>query len=53
MWLACFRFVSLGDICGIAHGRVQFTGTLACIVLALALGYRSVVAKPPSVDEVR
>ena len=33
--------------------RVQFTATLVCIVLALALGDRFVVDKPPSVDEVR
>ena len=33
--------------------RVQFTATLACIVLAFALGDRLVVDKPPSVDEVR
>ena len=33
--------------------RVQFTATLACIVLALTLGDRLVVDKPPSVDDVR
>ena len=33
--------------------NVQFTATLACIVLAFALGDRLVVDKPPSVDEVR
>ena len=33
--------------------RVQFTATLACIVLAFALGDRRAVDKPPSVDEVR
>ena len=33
--------------------RVQFTATLACIVLAFALGDRLVVDKPPCVDEVR
>ena len=33
--------------------RVQFTATLACIVLAFALGGRLVVDKPPSVHEVR
>ena len=33
--------------------RVQFTATLACIVLAFALGDRLVVDKPPSIDEVR
>ena len=33
--------------------RVQFTATLACSVLAFALGDRLVVDKPPSVDEVR
>ena len=33
--------------------RVQFTATLACIVLAFALGDRLVVDKPPFVDEVR
>ena len=33
--------------------RVQLTATLACIVLAFALGDRLVVDKPPSVDEVR
>ena len=32
---------------------MQFTTTLACIVLAFALGDRLVVDKPPSVDEVR
>ena len=32
---------------------MQFTATLACIVLAFALGDRLVVHKPPSVDEVR
>ena len=32
---------------------MQFTATLACIVLAFALGDRLVVDKPPSVDEVR
>ena len=33
--------------------RVQFTATLACIVLAFALGDWPAVDKPPSVDEVR
>ena len=33
--------------------RVQFTATLACIVLAFALGDRLVVDKLPLVDEVR
>ena len=33
--------------------RVQFTATLACIVLAFALGDQLVVDKPPSIDEVR
>ena len=33
--------------------RVQFTATLACIVLAFVLGDRRVVDKPPLVDEVR
>ena len=33
--------------------NVQFTATLACIVLAFALGDWLVVDKPPSVDEVR
>ena len=33
--------------------RVQFTATLACIVLAFALGDRCAVDKPPFVDEVR
>ena len=33
--------------------RVQFTATLACIVLAFALGDRCVVDKPPLIDEVR
>ena len=32
---------------------VQFTATLACIVLAFALGDRCAVDKPPLVDEVR
>ena len=32
--------------------RAQFTATLACIVLAFALGDRLVVDKPPSADEV-
>ena len=49
---ACLRFVSLGDMCGI-DGRVQFTATLACIVLAFVLGDWLMVDKPPSVDEVR
>ena len=35
------------------NSRVQFTASLACIVLAFALGDRLVVEKPPSVDEVR
>ena len=33
--------------------RVQFTATLACIVLAFALGDRRAVDKPPLLDEVR
>ena len=33
--------------------RVQFTATLACVVLAFALGDRCAVDKPPLVDEVR
>ena len=33
--------------------RVQFTATVACIVLAFALGDRLLVDKLPSVDEVR
>ena len=33
--------------------RVQFTATLACIILAFALGDRLLVDKPPCVDEVR
>ena len=33
--------------------RVQFTATVACIVLAFSLGDRFVVDKPLSVDEVR
>ena len=33
--------------------RVQFTTTLACNVLAFALGDQLVANKPPSVDEVR
>ena len=33
--------------------RVQFAATLACVVLAFALGDRLVVDKPPSVAEVR
>ena len=33
--------------------RVQFTATLACIVLAFTLGDRLLVDKPPSVDEDR
>ena len=33
--------------------RVQFTATLACIVLVSALGDRLLVDKLPSVDEVR
>ena len=42
------------EICvALRNWRVQFTATLACIVLAFALGDRLVVDKPPSVDEVR
>ena len=42
------------EICvALRNWRVQFTATLACIVLAFALGERLVVDKPPSVDEVR
>ena len=37
----------------LSNWRVQLTATLACIVLAFALGDRLVVNKPPSVDEVR
>ena len=33
--------------------RVQFAATLACIVLAFALGDRCAVDKQPLVDEVR
>ena len=33
--------------------NVQFTATLACIVLTFALGDRCAVDKPPLVDEVR
>ena len=33
--------------------RVQFTATVACIVLAFALGDRCAVDKPRLVDEVR
>ena len=38
---------------GLRNWRVQFIATLACIVLAFALGDRLLVDKPPSVDEVR
>ena len=42
------------EICvALRNWRVQFTATLACIVLAFSLGDRLVVDKPPSVDEVR
>ena len=42
------------EICvALRNWRVQFTATLACIMLAFALGDRLVVDKPPSVDEVR
>ena len=42
------------EICvALRNWRVQFTATLACIVLAFALGDRLVVDKPPCVDEVR
>ena len=42
------------EICvALRNWRVQFTATLACIVLAFALGDRLVVDKPPYVDEVR
>ena len=42
------------EICvALRNWRVQFIATLACIVLAFALGDRLVVDKPPSVDEVR
>ena len=42
------------EICvALRNWRVQFTATLACIVLAFAFGDRVVVDKPPSVDELR
>ena len=42
------------EICvALRKWRVQFTATLACIVLAFALGDRCAVGKPPLVDEVR
>ena len=42
------------EICvALRNWRVQFTTTLACIVLAFALGDRLLVDKPPSIDEVR
>ena len=42
------------EICvALRKWNVQFTATLACIVLAFALGDRLVVDKSPSVDEVR
>ena len=42
------------EICvALRNWRVQFTASLACIVLAFALGDRFVVDKPPPVDEVR
>ena len=42
------------EICvALRRWRVQFKATLACIVLAFALGDRPTVDKPPSVDEVR
>ena len=42
------------EICvALCNWRVQFTATLACIVLAFALGDRLLVDKPPSIDEVR
>ena len=42
------------EICvALRNWRVQFTATLACIVLAFALGDRLVVDKLPFVDEVR
>ena len=41
------------EICvALRKWRVQFTATLACIVLAFALGDRRAVDKPPLVDEV-
>ena len=49
---ACFQFPS--EICvAMRNWGVQFTATLTCIVLAVALGDRLVVDKPPFVDEVR
>ena len=42
------------EICmALRNWRVQFTATLACIVLAFALGDRLLFDQPPSVDEVR
>ena len=42
------------EICvALRKWRVQFTATLACIVLAFALGDRPAVDKPPLVHEVR
>ena len=42
------------EICvALRKWRVQFTATLACIVLAFALDDRCAVDKPPLVDEVR
>ena len=49
---ACFRFVSIGGMCGIAQME-SATATLACVVLAFTLGDQCAVDKPPSVDEVR
>ena len=41
------------EICvALRSWTVQFTATLACIVLAFALGDRRALDKPPSVDEV-
>ena len=41
------------EICvALRKWRVQFTATLACIVLAFVLGDRPAVDKPPSIDEV-
>ena len=37
----------------LCNWRVQFTATLACMVLAFALGDQLVVDKLPFVDEVR
>ena len=50
---ACFGLCP-SEICvALRKFRVQFTATLACIVLAFTLGNRCAVDKPPLVDDVR